>query len=326
MRLAGWLAAGLAGVLAVAGCTDTPEVRPPAAPPPARTVPLEQADVARFWSDFDRRLNTALQQALLPPYPSAPLRRYATGPELAVGEFNVALEAAGGRIVAPADVRHAGVAVYSGRFGAGPVWVMVGAQATAESARPAASYAGISVFSRSAAGAPWLLVAFAPLAEGAMPPPYAGADATAAGDQVARADRLGGELASFWESGREPAGLVLNPTVRGVRDQLTATAGDVGRAVLRVERFPGVPTYAVRVRAATLAMLSFRASVTYRARPGRTLRWTGPRALLYGSEPQRELVVDYAFNALLSLPDEAGPGRLLALGLPEILTAPRDTA
>ena len=322
-------------IAALVGCTpggQPPDGQDPTVPGQSAEAittespdePLTEADLPDLLRDFDERLNSALQQALLPPYPTDALTAYATGPELAVGEFNVALADAGGELRAPVEVRHAGEQLYTGRFVSDPTWVMVGASATSASPGQGTTYAGISVFTRSDQDSPWLLTAFAPMSAGRMPATFSGADATPAASDVVRANELGTQLDAYWETGEAPADVALDPTLRAVREGLvTPGSDDVAGAEVSVERYPRMPTYAVRVDGATMAMLSFRAEVTYRARPGRTLRWSGPRALLYGRSPQAALTTDYVFNALVAVPEEGGQARVLSLGLPEILAPGR---
>ncbi len=312
--------------LALGACRSTPE---PA--PPQPVLPLEQADWAIFWTDFDRRLDHAMDQGLVPPYDEGPLATYAAGPELAVGRFNVALNRASGRVEPAQQVQHAGVTVYSRLFTDYPMWLMAGSTAVTSAGVPGTNYAGISVFNKDTSSSPWLVVAHVPLAVRAMPravsPAVSGDRARSAEPQpatIARTEDIAAELIGFWQDGVEPSEVTVDAASRSITEKLTSSTGkDVARAFLSVERYPDQATYAVKVRGADLAMLSFRATAHYEAKPGRTLSWSGPRAVLYGSKPQPELLVDYAFMALVSLPADGSQARVLGTGLPEILTRGR---
>jgi hypothetical protein len=292
------------------------------------TVPLAQAELPGFWKDYDARNNEARRVSAINPFDPREWPHVTTAARLAVERFRTAYNEADNAMVVARPLAHTNLGVFSGEFSSYPMWVLAASRETL-SGYPATKAqkdaAGVYLFTKKSTGAPWLNAAVVPIDRDNLPLPFTDGDATASDADVARADHVADELVSLWETGKPPTTIAVSHDLRSLVDQVKHIRNpDIDKAWFEVERYPHMPTYAVRVAGFTLAMTTFRATLHLEARAGRQLHWTGIEAKLNGGSAQSELTLDYVATTLFRIPDHAeAAGSVVGLDIREVHTQPQ---
>jgi hypothetical protein len=326
MRVGQWLAAVGGCVLVAGGCSvhgtaeSGPSQSPSTVAPDMSAVPV--AERAAFWRDFTQRVDLAYFHGMTSPYDDRAGRKVFTGPRLAAYEFLVAYAKASSVSETPPSPRYVGLQIYSEAFPGYPKWVFAAGRRTDHGDDLGGVDRTLHLFTRTAAGAPWLEQQQVMIGDpDDVPEPLSSGDVRAGPDAGRRTDKAAKQLVGLWEDDRSTPGLKISPKLRkSVKSLSRLDDGAAGVAWLTFDRWPKLPTRSLRATGTTLSMVSFRATLHQQADAGTYLLWRGVEADLFGSGHSSSLSRDYLVTLLLSLPDDASaPDRLVGFNYYPVL-------
>jgi hypothetical protein len=203
--------------------------------------------------------------------------------------------------------------LYGGDLDASPQWVMVGSRFEREGRGSEPGHI-VTVLVRSGPEDPWRGYAETGVGSDAsdLPFPLEDADTTATEEALEQAEGVIGDLVTFWETGRSPDSVTVQPYLRDIVEEATdLTAAEVDEVTVDASEWDGTSSRVVMIGGGALLLSTLRVDVTLHARPGRVLYWKEPFATVLGGERREELVTTIQVTSLVRLPEGGGTATYL---------------
>jgi hypothetical protein len=260
-------------------------------------------DYAARWSHAQARLGGTTD-------PGSTWATALDGPMLAGQELEARLRKATGTVAEVSGLSLRPLVMYGGDLAASPQWIMVGSRFK-RSHRGSEPGHIVTVLTRDSSKDPWRGTAEVGVGESStdLPFPLEDADTTATPEALAHGQEVVGDLVTFWETGRSPDAVSVQPYLReAVEKAEQYTSEAVDEVTVDASEWD---TWTVQIGGGALMVAALRIDATLHARPGEVLYWNEPYASVQGSGRSEELSVAFQVTALVRLPEGGGAATYL---------------